>query len=134
MKTRGAGFTLIEVMLAVSIFAFAAVGFAVALNEVLSINTEMVRAVQKRQAVESVAAEILAMTNNLQQAAPAMVPGWGVEKRWGISQAVEPLPPITVPGPNNAPVNLQGWWHIRLQVEEGKGRVSDKISFLLWGR
>lgn len=127
-------FTLIEVMLAVAIFAFAAVGFSVALNEVLSINTEMTWAVQKRQALESVAAEILATTNNVMAAGAAVVPGWGAAKQWQISQATEFLPPITVPGPNNSPVNLQGWWQVRLQVEEKQGGISDKVSFLLWTR
>ena len=66
MKKGAAYFTLIEVMLSVAIFAFAAVGFAVALNDVLGINVEMMRTSQRRQAVESLAARILAASNNLQ--------------------------------------------------------------------
>ena len=58
-------FTLIEVMLAVAVFAFAAVGFTVALNEVIGINVELLRTGMRRQAVESCAARILAVTNNL---------------------------------------------------------------------
>ena len=66
-KRRGdSSFTLIEVMLAVAVFAFAAVGFTVALNEVIGINVELLRTGMRRQAVESCAARILAVTNNLQ--------------------------------------------------------------------
>jgi prepilin-type N-terminal cleavage/methylation domain-containing protein len=39
MNTETRGFTLIEVMLAVAIFAFAVVGFGVALNDVLGVNS-----------------------------------------------------------------------------------------------
>ena len=66
MRKKAGGFTLIEVMLAVAIFAFAAIGFAAALNDVLGINLELLRSGGRRQAVESLAAQILASTNNLQ--------------------------------------------------------------------
>ena len=66
MKRGSPSFTLIEVMLAVAVFAFAAVGFAVALNEVIGINVELLRTGMRRQAMESCAAKILATTNNLQ--------------------------------------------------------------------
>ena len=66
MRRGAASFTLIEVMLSVAVFAFAAVGFAVALNEVIGINVELLRTGMRRQAVESCAARILSTTNNLQ--------------------------------------------------------------------
>ena len=51
MRKKSSGFTLIEVMLAVAIFALAAVGFAKGLNDILGLNVEMVRTAQRRQAV-----------------------------------------------------------------------------------
>jgi len=133
MSRAQRGFTLIEVMLAVAIFAFAVVGFGVALNDVLGVNSEILRTAQRRQAIESVAAQILARSNNFAESGWEEVPGWGSEKTWNLSKRVQPVL-INVPGPNNAVLTLGGWWRIDLQAMDENGKPVDRIGFLLWGQ
>ena len=134
-KRRGdSSFTLIEVMLAVAVFAFAAVGFTVALNEVIGINVELLRTGMRRQAVESCAARILAVTNNLQ---PTRREFRAVEDDgvFFLKAAVNPIdPPIELPGTNNsaAPRRLGGWWEVQIQATTKKGAPLESISFLMW--
>ena len=133
-KRRGdSSFTLIEVMLAVAVFAFAAVGFTVALNEVIGINVELLRTGMRRQAVESYAARILAVTNNLQTTKGFRdVEDDGV---FFLKAAVNPIdPPIELPGTNNsaAPRRLGGWWMVEIQAETKKKVPLERISFLIW--
>jgi len=130
---RGGGFTLIEVMLAVAIFAFAVVGFGVALNDVLGVNTEILRTAQRRQAMESLAAQILARSNNFVESGWTVVPGWGSEKTWTLWQRVQPVL-VNVPGPNNAALTLGGWWRVDLEARDEKEKALDRIGFLLWGQ
>lgn len=132
MRKKTGGFTLIEVMLAVAIFAFAVVGFAVALNDVLGINSEILRTAQRRQAVESVAAQILAASNNLTPQPWRPVSGWGSEKTWRIQTQVQPVQ-VNVAGPNNQAVTLVGWWRVEVRAEDEKEKPVDRIAFLLWG-
>ena len=132
MRTSAA-FTLIEVMLAVAIFAFAVVGFGVALNDVLGINSEILRTAQRRQAIESVAAQILARSNNFAESGWTPVPGWGSESTWTLSQATKPVL-INVPGPNNTSLPMGGWWRVDLRSLDEKEKPVDRISFLLWGQ
>ena len=127
-------FTLIEVMLAVAVFAFAAVGFTVALNEVIGINVELLRTGMRRQAVESCAARILAVTNNLQPTGKEFreVEDDGV---FFLKAAVNPIdPPIELPGTNNsaAPRPFTGWWEVQIQATTKKGAPLESISFLMW--
>ena len=126
-------FTLIEVMLAVAVFAFAAVGFTVALNEVIGINVELLRTGMRRQAVESCAARILAVTNNLQPTKEFRpVEDDGV---FFLKAAVNPIdPPIELPGTNNsaAPRPFTGWWEVQIQATTKKGAPLESISFLMW--
>jgi len=133
MKNALPGFTLIEVMLAVAIFAFAVVGFAVALNDVLGVNSEILRTAQRRQAIESLAAQILARSNNFSESGWAVVPGWGSEKTWTLWQRVQPVL-VDVPGPNNAALRLGGWWRIDLEARDAGEKPLDQIGFLLWGQ
>ena len=101
MRRGAASFTLIEVMLSVAVFAFAAVGFAVALNEVIGINVELLRTGMRRQAVESCAAKILSTSNNLQPTGKEFRP---VEDDGVLflKAAMNPIdPPILLPGTNN---------------------------------
>ena len=133
MKHRSAGFTLIEVMLAVAIFAFAVVGFGVALNDVLGVNSEILRTVQRRQAIESVAAQILARSNNFAESGWTPIPGWGSETTWTLSQRVQPVL-VNVPGPNNTVVPMGGWWRVELRAQNERGKVVDQMGFLLWGQ
>ena len=134
-KRRGdSSFTLIEVMLAVAVFAFAAVGFTVALNEVIGINVELLRTGMRRQAVESCAARILAVTNNLQPTGREFraVEDDGV---FFLKAAVNPIdPPIELPGTNNsaAPRRLGGWWEVQIQATTKKGAPLESISLLMW--
>ena len=134
-KRRGdSSFTLIEVMLAVAVFAFAAVGFTVALNEVIGINVELLRKGMRRQAVESCAARILAVTNNLQ---PTRREFRAVEDDgvFFLKAAVNPIdPPIELPGTNNsaAPRRLGGWWEVQIQATTKKGAPLESISLLMW--
>lgn len=132
MRTSAA-FTLIEVMLAVAIFAFAVVGFGVALNDVLGINSEILRTAQRRQAIESVAAQILARSNNFAESGWTPVPNWGSESTWTLSQATKPVL-INVPGPNNTSLPMGGWWRVDLRSLDEKEKPVDRISFLLWGQ
>ena len=81
MKDISRSFTLIEVMLAVAIFAFAAVGATVSLNNILSITSEATKVNQQRQAVESLAAKILASSNNLQPTEFVQEP-WPLTTNW----------------------------------------------------
>lgn len=133
MSKKSGGFTLIEVMLAVAIFAFAVVGFGVALNDVLGVNSEILRTAQRRQAIESVAAQILARSNNFQETGWTAVPGWGTEKTWTISQRVQPVL-VDVPAPNAVTLSLGGWWRVELRAQDEKERVVDRIAFLVWGQ
>ena len=134
MRRGAASFTLIEVMLSVAVFAFAAVGFAVALNEVIGINVELLRAGMRRQAVESCAARILSTTNNLQPTGKEFRP---VEDDGVLflKAAVNPIePPIELPGTNNsmAPRLMGGWWIVEIQAETKKEVPLERISFLIW--
>ena len=125
-KRRGdSSFTLIEVMLAVAVFAFAAVGFTVALNEVIGINVELLRTGMRRQAVESCAARILAVTNNLQ---PTRREFRAVEDDgvFFLKAAVNPIdPPIELPGTNNsaAPRRLGGGGKCRFRPRRKRERL-----------
>ena len=134
MRRGAASFTLIEVMLSVAVFAFAAVGFAVALNEVIGINVELLRTGMRRQAVESCAAKILSTTNNLQPTGKEFRP---VEDDGVLflKAAVNPIePPIELPGTNNsvAPRLMGGWWMVEIQAETKKEVPLERISFLIW--
>jgi len=134
VRRGAASFTLIEVMLSVAVFAFAAVGFAVALNEVIGINVELLRTGMRRQAVESCAARILSTTNNLQPTGKEFRP---VEDDGVLflKAAVNPIePPIELPGTNNSvvPRLMGGWWMVEIQAETKKGVPLERISFLIW--
>jgi len=134
VRRGAASFTLIEVMLSVAVFAFAAVGFAVALNEVIGINVELLRTGMRRQAVESCAARILSTTNNLQPTGKEFRP---VEDDGVLflKAAVNPIePPIDLPGTNNsaAPRPMGGWWMVEIQAETKKEVPLERISFLIW--
>jgi hypothetical protein len=134
VRRGAASFTLIEVMLSVAVFAFAAVGFAVALNEVIGINVELLRTGMRRQAVESCAARILSTTNNLQPTGKEFRP---VEDDGIIflKAAVNPIEPwIELPGTNNSATarRIGGWWMVEIQAETKKEVPLERISFLIW--
>ena len=134
VRRGDSSFTLIEVMLAVAVFAFAAVGVTVALNEMIGINVELLRTGMRRQAVESCAARILAVTNNLQPTGREFraVEDDGV---FFLKAAVNPIDPqIELPGTNNsaAPRRLGGWWMVEIQAETKKKVPLERISFLIW--
>jgi len=134
MRRTSPSFTLIEVMLAVAIFAFAAVGFSVALNEVIGINVELLRTGMRRQAVESCAAKILATTNNLQPTGKEFRPS-GDDGMIFLQTAVNPInPPIELPGMSNSPAPrlMGGWWEVQIQATTKKGAFLESVSFLIW--
>lgn len=132
MKKNSSSFTLIEVMLAVAVFAFAAVGFAVALNDVLGINVEMMRTSQRRQAVESLAAQILAASNNLQDQGQQ----WRTEakyKTWELQSSCHLADPLTLATSNPAAFRqVQGWFLLGARAVGKNGENLDAVSFLLW--
>jgi hypothetical protein len=119
-------------MLAVAVFAFAAVGFAVALNEVIGINVELLRTGMRRQAMESCAAKILATTNNLQ---PTGRKGQPIEDDGSIFlwAVVTQMDPILLPVPNNSVTTrpLSGWWQVEIQARTKKEELLESISFLM---
>ena len=131
------GFTLIEVMLAVAIFALAAVGFAVALNDVFGIQTQLIKTSQVRQAVESCAAKILATTNNLTPTGERFVedPLFSTE-RFQVEISANPLvPPIQIPTPDGRGTRqFAGWWQIRVRAIGADQQRADGVSMLLWPR
>lgn len=131
------GFTLIEVMLAVAIFALAAVGFAVALNDVFGIQTQLIKTSQVRQAVESCAAKILATTNNLTPTGERFVedPLFSTE-RFRVETSANPLvPPIQIPTPDGRGTQqFAGWWLIRVRAIGADQQRADGVSMLLWPR
>jgi prepilin-type N-terminal cleavage/methylation domain-containing protein len=134
MNKKSGGFTLIEVMLAVAIFAFAAIGFAAALNDVLGINLALLRSGGRRQMVESLAAQILASTNNLQATGNRFDP---VSNDGAIFlfQKVNPvLPAIELPNsdPRLGTRSLSGWWQVEIRAETKKEDFLESISFLIW--
>ena len=133
MRKKAGGFTLIEVMLAVAIFAFAAIGFAAALNDVLGINLALLRSGGQRQAVESLAAQILAVTNNLQQTGKGFI-NVSNDGVIFLTQSVNPVPAIELPNPDSraGPRTITGWWQVKIRAETKKGDVLEEISFLLW--
>ena len=135
MKRGSPSFTLIEVMLAVAVFAFAAVGFAVALNEVIGINVELLRTGMRRQAMESCAAKILATTSNPQ---PTGRNGQPIEDDgtiflWAV---VSQMDSIQLPVPNNnaATRPLSGWWQVEIQARTKKEELLESISFLMYNQ
>lgn len=132
MKNASRSFTLIEVMLAVAVFAFAAVGFAVALNDVLGINVEMIRTSQRRQAVESLAARILAASNNLQDRGKQ----WQTEVKyqtWELQSSCRLADPVFLSGSNPAANRqVQGWFLSGARAAGKNGDSLDAVSFLLW--
>ena len=130
-------FTLLEVMLAVAIFAVAAVGFAVALNDVLGIQAQLMRTSQVRQAVESCAARILAVTNNLAPTGEGFVPDPVCSSdRYQVEISANPvLPPVVLPSPDGRGTRpFSGWWQIRVRALDADKRWTDGVSFLLWPR
>jgi len=133
VKRGSPSFTLIEVMLAVAVFAFAAVGFAVALNEVIGINVELVRAGMRRQAVESCAARILATTNNPQPTGRNGQPigDDGTISLWAV---VSLMDSIQLPVPNNSAATrpIAGWLQVEIRAETKKKELLESISFLMW--
>jgi prepilin-type N-terminal cleavage/methylation domain-containing protein len=133
MRKKTGGFTLIEVMLAVAIFAFAAIGFAAALNDVLGINLALLRSGGRRQAVESLAAQILAMTNNVQETGNGFIP---VSNDGDIflTQRVIRLPQIELPNsnPSLGTRPLSGWYLVEIRAETKKEEPLESISFLIW--
>ena len=134
MRKKAGGFTLIEVMLAVAIFAFAAIGFAAALNDVLGINLALLRSGGRRQAVESLAAQILASTNNLQRTGDGFV-AVSDDGSLFLKQSVNPvLPAIELPSsdPRAGTRTISGWWEVKIRAETKKGEVLEGISFLIW--
>jgi len=136
VRRGDSSFTLIEVMLAVAVFAFAAVGFAVALNEVIGINVELLRTGMRRQAMESCAAKILAITNNLQQTGNEFrdVQDDGV---FFLKTKVNPIDPlIELPGTNNSATTrkIGGWWQVEIRAETKKKEFLESISFLMYQR
>ena len=133
VRRGDSSFTLIEVMLAVAVFAFAAVGVTVALNEMIGINVELLRTGMRRQAVESCAARILAVTNNLQTTKGFRdVEDDGVFFLKARVNLIDP--PIELPGTNNsaAPRRLGGWFEVQIQATTKKGAPLESISFLMW--
>jgi len=134
MKRKPAGFTLIEMMLAVTIFAFAVVGFAVALNDVLGVNSEILRTTQRRQAIESAMALILARSNNFVPSSGwEEIPRGGQETTWTLEQRIRQVEPFPVAGPNNTTVTVFGWWQIDLRALDDRQRPVDRIGVLLYG-
>lgn len=133
MKGAARSFTLIEVMLAVAVFAFAAVGATVSLNNILAITSEASTLNQQRQAVESLAAKILASSNNFQPTDFVQEP-WPLSTNWTLWKKLELLdPPIQVTPTNstNAPRLFSGWWLVTVRAQQGK-KVVDSVSFLVW--
>lgn len=137
MRRGRPGFTLIEVMLAVAIFALAAVGFAVALNDVLGIQVQLMRASQVRQAVESCAAKILATTNNLTPTGKNFVdePAFSSDRMKVQVWANPVVPPIQLPTPDGRGTRqFAGWWEVRVRAVGPDGQWADGVAFLLWPR
>lgn len=132
MKGGGRSFTLIEVMLAVAIFAFAAVGATVSLNNILAITSEATTINQQRQAVESLAAKILASSNNLQRTDFVQEP-WLLSTNWTLWKSLQPLEPIEISMTNapNGTRPMAGWWQVTVRAQQGK-KVVDSVSFLIW--
>ena len=84
--------------------------------------------------VESLAAQILATTNNLQATGSRFV---AVRNDGAIflTQSVNPvLRPIELPYADARPGmrQLSGWWEVKIRAETKKGVVLEGISFLLW--
>lgn len=136
MKHGDRSFSLIEVMLAVALFAFAAVGATVSLNNILAIASEASTVNQQRQAVESLAARILASSNNLQRTDFVQEP-WPLTTNWTLWKSLQPLDPpiqLTISNVPNAPPAtrvLAGWWQVTIRAQQGKKTV-DSVSFLIW--
>jgi len=132
MKDISRSFTLIEVMLAVAIFAFAAVGATVSLNNILSITSEATKVNQQRQAVESLATKILAFSNNLQRT-EFVQEEWPLTTNWTLWKKLEPIDPaikVTL-AYTNVTREISGWWQVTIQARQGK-QVVDSVSFLVW--
>ena len=133
MRKRPPSFTLIEVMLAVAIFAFAAVGATVSLNNILAITSEASTLNQQRQAVESLAAKILASSNNLQETG-LVQEKWPLATNWTLWKSLKRIDrPLQLPVPNTpgATRPLAGWWEVTIKAKQGKNDV-DSVSFLVW--
>jgi hypothetical protein len=108
------------------------VGFTVALNDVLGINAEMMRTSQRRQAVESLAARILAASNNLQDRGKQ----WQAEakyKTWELQSSCQMADRIVLSGTNQAANRpVQGWFLVGVRAEGKNSETLDGVSFLVW--
>ena len=134
MKRGSASFTLIEVMLAVAVFACAAVGFTVALNEVIGIHLELVRTGMRRQAVESCAAKILATTTDPQGIGNEFRPIEDDGTIFLTARVNRIDPPIVLPEPNNSAATreLSDWFQVEIKAETKKKDFLESISFLMF--
>lgn len=133
MKKGSSSFTLIEIMLAVAIFAFAVVGFSVALTDVLGVNAEILRTAQRRQAAESAVAQILAVSNNLAERDWKQIPGWESEQAWTLHSRVKEAK-VSVPGPNNTTLEMFGWFWVDVESRDNRETPVDRVAVLLWGQ
>lgn len=133
MRSGSGSFTLIEVMLAVAIFAFAVVGFQRALNDVLGVNSEILRTAQRRQAVESVLAQILAVSNNLVERDWERIPDLGSEATWSVYSQFREVK-VEVLDANDSPLPLFGWFCADVEARDSQEKPVDRISVLLWGQ
>jgi prepilin-type N-terminal cleavage/methylation domain-containing protein len=133
MKRGSPSFTLIEVMLAVAVFAIAVLGSARALNEMIGIHVELLRTAMRRQAVESCAARILATTNNPQSTGRKGQP-IGDEGTISLWAVVTQTNSILLPVPNNSAATrrLSGWCQVEIQARTKKEEPLESISFLMW--
>jgi hypothetical protein len=133
MKRGSPSFTLIEVMLAVAVFAIAVLGSARALEEMIGIHLELLQTGMRRQAVESCAARILATTNNPQSTGRKGQPigDDGTIFLWAV---VTQTNSIQLPVPNNSATTrgLSGWCQVEIQARTKKEELLESISFLMW--
>ena len=130
MKSR-ASFTLIEVMLAVGIFSIAVVGFSRALNDVLAIQSEILRNGQKRQALDSLAAQYLAVSNALVPADWKEREEFSAPPVWSIREKTIQAEPIVIAGTNQSARQVVGWFQVYLECLGRDGEPNDAVSLLL---
>jgi len=83
--------------------------------------------------VESLAAEILATTNNLQPTGNRFLPVRN-DGTIFLTQSVNLVPPFELPNsvPGAGPRTISGWCQVKIRAETKKGEVLEGISFLLW--
>lgn len=125
---KSAAFSLLEVMLAMAVFALAVVGLARALGDMIGVLGGTARLQNSQQALDSAAMRILATSNRISPR-ESWVPVPGQEKGdLVIRQRVERVEGVRLaPAPGTLEVAVAGWVRVRLRADQGANSSEEQV-------